>query len=398
MAIIENMGTPPRVALLIESSRTYGRELLRGIRRYSRTHGPWIFPWVFYKQDLFYISRGSSQEELEHIKNWKPNGIIARDSKDVQEMEKWNVPLFISVAVKAPVTNRNNIITDDAAIAKMAAEHLLERGFKHFAYCGFNDIFWSRQRGESFSARIAEAGFKTHIYKQPKSRATRAWYREEPVLAEWLKELPKPVGVMACNDDRGQHITEACGIANLDVPYEVAVVGVDNDDVECDFSNPPLSSVELNVEKSGYQASELLDKMMAGEKMGPQTVVVSPIRVITRQSTDIVAVEDKIVSQALHFIHQNGKKLIQVEDVIKALNVSKSSLHERFMKELGRSVHDEIKRVRINLVSQMLLDSDLPISEIAQSLGYENTDHFARYFKQRKGVAPLYYRKLHGRE
>ncbi len=216
------------------------------------------------------------------------------------------------------------------------------------------------------------------------------------ILAEWLRTLPKPVGVMACNDDRGQHITEACATANLDVPYEVAVIGVDNDDQVCDISNPSLSSVALDVEKAAFQASGLLDKMMAGEKIPPQTVTVHPNRVVTRQSTNIVAVEDKLVSQALHFIHQNAKRLIQVDDVIKALNVSRRSLHDKFMKTLRRSVYDEIKRVRIDLISQMLVETDLSISDIALGLGYDSSNHIARYFKQKMGISPLDYRKLHG--
>jgi LacI family transcriptional regulator len=233
-----------------------------------------------------------------------------------------------------------------------------------------------------------------NIYKQPKSRAARTWYREEAVLAKWLRGLPKPVGVMTCNDDRGQHVTEACANAKLDVPYEIAVIGVDNDDQVCDISNPSLSSVALDVEQAGFWASELLDRMMAGQKLPPQTVIVHPSRVVTRQSTNILAVEDKSVSQALNFIQQNAKRLIQVDDVIKAISVSRRCLHDKFMKTLRRSVYDEIKRVRIDLISQMLLETDLSISDIALNLGYDNTNHISRYFKQKMGISPLEYRKL----
>lgn len=359
-------------------------------------HGPWVFPWVFYRQDLFYAARGSERAELEHLRKWGPDGIIARDSRDIVELASWNIPLFVAVAMEPPESHRNNIISDNQAISKMAAEHLLERGFRHFGYCGFDDMFWSVQRGESFHARISEAGFKVSIYKQPKSRAARTWYREEAVLAEWLKGLPKPAGVMTCNDDRGQHVTEACANANIGVPYEVAVIGVDNDDQVCDISNPSLSSVALDVDKAGFQASELLDRMMAGQKLPPQTVIVHPSRVVTRQSTDILAVEDKLVSRALNFIHQNAKRLIQVDDVIKAISVSRRHLHDKFMKTLRRSVYDEIKRVRIDLISRMLLETDMSISDIAFNLGYDNTNHFARYFKHKMGISPLEYRKLHG--
>ncbi len=381
---------------MIESSRKYGRDLVRGIMRYSRMHGPWVFPWVFYRQDLFYVARGSERAELEHLKKWGPQGIISRDTRDIEELARWGIPLFVAVAMEPPSFKRNNIVTDNRAVGRMAAEHLLERGFRNFGYCGFDDMYWSGQRGDSFIARIAEAGFKTSLYRQPKSRANRLWYKEEAALADWLRGLTKPVGIMACNDDRGQHIIEACANAKLDVPYEVAIIGVDNDEQVCDMSNPPLSSVAMDVEKAGFRASELLNKMMMGKKMPPQTVIVQPNRVVTRQSTNIVAVEDKLVSQALNFIHQNAKRLIQVDDVIKNLSVSRRNLHDKFMKTLGRSVYDEIKRVRIDLISQMLIETDLSVSDIALSLGYDNTNHIARYFKQKMGISPVDYRKLHG--
>jgi LacI family transcriptional regulator len=156
--------------------------------------------------------------------------------------------------------------------------------------------------------------------------------------------------------------------------------------------------VALDVEKAGFRASELLDRMMAGEKMAPQTVIVQPNMVVTRQSTNIVAVEDKLVSQALTFIHHNANCLIQVEDVIKNLSVSRRNLHDKFMKTLGRSVYDEIKRVRIDLIKQMLIETDLSISDIAVKLGFDSDSHTARYFEQKMGMTPMKYRKLIGHQ
>jgi LacI family transcriptional regulator len=153
--------------------------------------------------------------------------------------------------------------------------------------------------------------------------------------------------------------------------------------------------VALDVDSAGFKISGLLDRMMEGEKMPPQTVIVQPNRVVIRQSTNIVAVQDKLVSQALNFIHQNAKRLIQVDDVVKFLSVSRSNIQEKFTKTLGRTVYDEIKRVRIDLICQMLIETDLSISDIALSLGYDNTNHIARYFRQKMKMSPLDYRKLH---
>jgi len=388
----------PRVALLIESSRTYGRELIRGVTEYSRVYGPWSFPWVFHEQNSFYMLRGTELAVMEELKRWRPDGIITRDSKIVEKLKKMNIPIFISVARKTPDYRFNNIIPDDQAIGTMAAEHLLERGFRNFGFCGFDELFWSRQRCESFRERIAKAGFQTSIYRRPKLHIRTTWHREEINLMKWLKGLPKPVGIMACNDDRAQHITSACINAKIDVPYEVAVIGVDNDEQVCVTSNPPLSSVALDVEKAGFRASELLGKMMAGKKMPPQKVFVRPIKIVARRSTDIVAIEDKLVIQALNFINQNAEVPLQIYDVAKALQLSRSYLHRKFMKTLKRSVYDEIKRARINLISRLLLETDLPVSDIAIKLGFNSDSHIARYFEQKMGMSPLKYRKLIGHQ
>jgi LacI family transcriptional regulator len=380
-----------RVALTIENSRAFGRDLIRGIVRYSRLYGP----WVFYRQDLFYVAQEGEPSKLELLRKWSPQGIISRDLRNLEELERWGIPLFVAIAMEPPSEKRNNVVTNDHAIGRMAAEHLLERGFKHFGFCGFDNIYWSYQRSDGFIERIEEAGFQVSLYKQPKAHKNRLWFREEAILAEWLKDLPKPIGIMACNDDRGQHITEACANAKIKVPYDVAVIGVDNDDQVCDIAYPSLSSVALDVEKAGFRVSELLDKLMTGKKMPPQTVIVQPKRVVIRQSTNVVAVENKLVSQALNFIHQNAKRLIQVDDVVKELNVSSSNLYNQFMKTLGRTVFDEIRRVRIELICQMLVETDLSIADIALSLGYDNTNHIARYFRQKMGMSLFEYRKLH---
>jgi LacI family transcriptional regulator len=383
----------PKVALLIETSRTYGRELVRGIMRYSRTHGPWVFPWVYYRQDILYLSKYINYVEMEDVKKWHPDGIISRDFKGVEELENWNVPLFVAAGVTPPNTNRNNIVPDDHLIGIMAAEHFLERGFHNFGFCGFDDMHWSRQRCKSFCERISRSGFETNVYKQPISEINRTWYKEEKILVKWLKNLPKPIGIMACNDDRGQHITEACSSAKIKVPYEVAIIGVDNDEYICDTSNPPLSSVELEIEKAGFRACALLAKMMAGKKLPPQTITVPPIRVVTRQSTDFIATDDKAVSQAIQFIKQNARGNVQVNEVVKHSGISRRYLHQKFMKILGHTIYDEIRRVRINLICQMLLDTDLSIAEIAFELKYDSPSHISRYFKQKMRMSPLDYRK-----
>jgi LacI family transcriptional regulator len=323
------------------------------------------------------------------------NGIIMREQKKTKEIITMGLPTIIS-PYKKQFPGLPNIIPDDGTIGKMAAEHLLDRGFRFFAYCGFEDMFAARNRGEIFRKRIAETGFEAYVYKEPRSRVKRLWENEQNLMADWLKSLPKPVGLMASNDDRARQVMEACKIAGLHVPEEVAIIGVDNDDLVCNLSHPSLSSVALNFERSGYEAAELLHKLMAGKKVANKKIVVHPTHVVTRQSTDILAMEDPDVVEAVRFIRQHSKEPIQVSDVVEAATVSRRLLYQRFHEVLGCSPKEEIRRARVEQIVRLLMETNLPISKIALTLGYANVAHIARYFRQEKGMNLQTYRKLYG--
>ena len=382
----------PKVILLIDTARSYGRGLLEGIAKYSNLHGPWMFSW----KAPFYRESSSRELTLPRLQDLNADGIIMREQKKTREVLALGLPTIIS-PYKNQFPGLPNIITDDVTMGKMAAEHLLNRGFQHFAYCGFEDMFGVRSRGESFRRCVAKAGFKVSVYKEPKSRIKRLWTNEQNVMAEWLKSLPKPVGLMACNDDRARDVTEVCKIAGLHVPEEVAVIGVDNDELVCNLSSPPLSSIVLNFERAGYEAAELLDKLMAGKKRLSKSIMVSPTHTITRQSTDILAIEDIEVAGAIRYIRQNANMAIQVDDVVNVVTVSRRGLERRFRKVLNRSVLDEIRRVRIELVAKMLVETNFSVSQIALKLGYSGAENIARYFRQEKGISPVVYREKYGR-
>ncbi|OHB57636.1 MAG: hypothetical protein A2173_10450 [Planctomycetes bacterium RBG_13_44_8b] len=386
-----------KVILMMETSRTYGRSISRGIARYSRSQGTWIF----YKEAPFYWRTGGEKVTLDKILKMGADGLILREQRTRQQTMRileMGLPTVVSPYTE-PFPNFPNIVTDDAAIGRMAAEYLLHRGFKQFAYSGFGQMYyWSRERGKSFGQRIAEAGFETHYYEYElhKSGAQQSWEKEQKSIADWLKSLPKPIGLMACNDDQGQYVLEACKIAGLNVPEQVAIIGLGNDDLICDLVTPPLSSIAVSAEKAGYEAAEALDKIMSGEKVTNQAIIIRPTHVVTRQSTNVFAVTDRDVLMALHFIHRRAKKeVIQVDDVLRAVSLSRRSLYNRFAQVLGRSVHEEIKRVRVEQLAQLLVSTNLPISHIATVLGYSDIKNIARYFKQQKKMTPLEYRKHH---
>ena len=225
------------------------------------------------------------------------------------------------------------------------------------------------------------------------SSSKRKWENEQILMAAWLKQLKKPVGIMACNDDRGQHVIEACKIAMLRVPEDVAVIGVDDDDLICDLCDPPLSSVALNVEKAGYEAAKLLDKMMSEGKQINKNIEVNPTYVRIRHSTDIIATQDIELTKAITFIRQNFRKSIQVKNVVEATTLSRRGLEQRFRNKLNRSINSEIRRIRIEHICRLLVETELSISEIAYGFGFSSVEHISRYFQKEMGQSLRDYRK-----
>ncbi len=375
-----------KVILMLATSRAHVRGLLHGIARYSRVHGPWIF----HTDASFHRKR----DALSWLRDCGADGVIAPDARENQEIIGMGLPTIVYRVTRKRIPHAPAIVADNAMIGRMAAEHLLDRGFRCFAYCGFENRPWSRERNESFTGRIADAGLESHTFlTNSRSGSWRSFEDEQNRLIEWLKSLPKPVGLMAGNDVSGRSVIEACRIAGLQVPDQVAVIGVDNDELICDLTDPPMSSIALNTEKAGYEAAALLDRLMAGEKTTEPDILVRATHIVTRQSTDILAIEDRAVAEAIRFIRRHCKEAVQVNDVVDHVAVSRRNLEQRFRRVLGRSIHNEIKRVRTRQIIRMLCETDLSVSEIALKLGHPSDKHIARYFKQQTGMSLKEYRK-----
>jgi len=276
----------------------------------------------------------------------------------------------------------------------LGAEYFLRKGFKNFAFYGFRNIVWSRERSEGFDDRIKAAGYNVNYFEHRKSRTRDLWYYKPSSLCKWLKWLPKPVALMTCDDNQGQHITEACRLTGIRIPEEVAVLGVDNDEMLCDLSDPPLSSIALDTEKAGYETGRLLEKMVTSGKFSDyEDIVVKPTQVITRHSTDIYATNDKYIAQALKYIHQNIEKNLNVNQVLEQVPLSRRSLEKRFQCITGYAVYEYIYKLRIEKFTKKLLETDQTIFEIALDLGLNDSKNIARQFKQIKGCTPMEYRK-----
>jgi LacI family transcriptional regulator len=287
----------------------------------------------------------------------------------------------------------SEIASDSHGAATVAAEHLLELGLKHFAYVGEEYRAWSAYREEGFAVRIREAGFDPIIYKPPKAKRDRVWEREQNVLAEWIAALPKPVGIMACNDDRGRQVLESCRTAEVLVPLEAAVIGVDNDELLCELSNPPLTSISLNAEAGGYRAAALLDHMMSTGDQTPQRLVVEPLYVVQRRSTESSAVDDPDVATALHMIHTLATKQLTIDEIVNHLNVSRRMFEIRFRRSVGRTPHQELRRVRLLRAQQLLLETDNTIADVALAAGFCSPAHLGQVFRKDLGKTPAQYRR-----
>ena len=214
-------------------------------------------------------------------------------------------------------------------------------------------------------------------------------------MAAWLRSLPKPVGVMACNDDCGRHVIEACKLANLAVPDDVGVLGADNDEVVCGLTDPPMSSVAIHFERAGYEAALVLFRQLRGRRRVPNKIMVHASHVIARRSTDFTAGSNPHVTKALQFIRDHARENVMVAEVSRAAGLSRRALEIRFRQEIGCSIRQHIRRIRTDQIVRLLVETDLPIGQIAETLGFADIQHFARYFRAGKQTSPLAFRRMH---
>lgn len=377
-----------KVAILIPTSRSFGRGLIKGITQYSRNCGN----WTLYMPLSDYTRGGHGAKIKRLIANWKPDGIIARlPFLDIDSVDLFDVPAVIT-HIYAPDEKYSNIIPDCDKYAQMAADYLINKGFRNFAFCGFN-MFWCKLRAECFSKYLNYYGYECNIYHSPWKNIQVPWEKEHASIVKWLNTIPKPFAVLATNDDRGRHVLEACKSTNLRVPEDIAVLGADNDELVCNATNPPLSSIAYNTERAGYQAAQQLNRMMENKLSDNLFITINPTKVVTRRSSDIIAIKDEAVSDALRYISKNYRKPIQIQDVVNATTVSRRVLESRFKKNLGKTIHDEIVRIRINHTLEMLVDTNFTISQISYLLGFSHPKRLNEIFSKVMKMTPSEYRR-----
>ncbi|MCA9418123.1 MAG: DNA-binding transcriptional regulator [Candidatus Omnitrophica bacterium] len=383
------MAERPRVVLLIEESAHYGRQILSGVARYVRTHQPWeIFleqqplgkmlpPWMLRRDCHGVISRQTNRSLAKLFHEMKVSVVDLSDREADFGFPK--------------------ITSNDRNIGEIAAKHFLDRGIKRFAYFGYKKEMWSDRRLEGFSDYVEAEGYECNAYTtvwfDRHSGHMSEWDEERWRIAEWIRSLKKPVGILMCGDTCGQHVIDACHRADAVIPEEVLIMGVGDELETCELCDPPLSSVIPNPEKIGYEAAATLDLMLQGEIVEPEEVQIDPLGIMERQSTNVVAIEDPDIATALKFIQEHACEGITVSQVLKQVPLSRSLLERRFRKYLRKSPQEVIREEQLKRVKQLLTETDFPLEHIAELAGYKHYEYMSVIFKRHLLETPGQYRR-----
>lgn len=376
-----------RVSLVMERQVGYRERVLRGVWRYTTAAGPWVIRGM----DL-------RIEAVPAIREFDPHGIIAGfwspdAAREVVALGRPTVDVFDWL----PELRAARVGIADRAVGRMAAAHLLERGLRSFAFVGGGARF-AEERNAGFCEVLGAEGYACAAFTDVYSDiwVHGSWITRSDHLRRFLAPLPKPLGVLAANDHLGAATLETCRAAGIRVPEQVAVIGVDNDEFMCNLATPPLSSVAVDAERVGYEAAALLDKLMEGEPRPKKPILIPPVGVVARPSTDLLALGDEDVAAALRLIRARALRQLSVADVLREVPMRRRTFERRFKQAVGHGAAEEIRRVRVAQARHLLAETDLPMPQVATRSGFSNAQRFSRVFHQATGVTPTQYRRQFG--
>jgi len=376
------------VLILVETSRGYGRDLIGGITLFATEKKNW---------NMFLCDQISASRNARWLNAWKGDGVIARAfdanlKNFLREFRGAKINLAAD-GKEFPIYVR----LDNEQCGRLAARHFWDRGYRNFAYFSMGYTDWSRYRYDCFVAGLKQ--FDAECFLCPQARRKNSetlptlwWQGLDDSVFAWIESLPKPVGVFCSYDNHAFYLTNLCSSLGVAVPEEVAILGVDNDESLCRTTNPPMSSIDPNAHTIGYQAASLLERMMNRETLPPLPMMVEPSSIATRQSTDNIAVNDPKLVQAMRYIRNETARNIRVNDVAREIGVSKGTLNNLFRRHLHCSPIEEILRVRMEWAKELLRDTLIPMTEIAEMIGYQTSEYFSRAFTREVGLTPKQYR------
>lgn len=383
-----------RVALLVQSTLEYGRGILRGIGSYIHEHRHWA---VYHHVDSLPRSLPPN------LKSWRPDGIIGQfeTRKLLSQVKRLGVPVIDLYSLHAS-RGVSCLDVDHTAVIRLAIEHYESLGYQQFAYCGFKGVHYCERRCKAFSTQLKEKGVKLETFQSTPPAQFRGTFDIESrgmfdveQIGRWLEGLPKPLAVLAGTDIRARHVLEACQLYGFDVPGEISVTGVGNDEVLCNLADPALTSIALRTETIGKDAALLLDQMMDGQPALDSPKFYGPLCIVPRESTNSLAIADPIINDAVQFIRTQIVRGISVEviDAAQHVGLSRSTLQRRFVQSLDCSPRDEIIRLQIERVRELLRETTSSLEVISERVGFNYPGCMIRLFKRKTGETPTEYRR-----
>ena len=379
-----------RLLIISDFTEAFPSKLLSGIVRYSRRKEQ----WVICRMPPAYKSLIGIPGVVKWAKDWGADAVIGQfEQNDDVGLFARNGIVCVAQDFKQRFKNIPNITADYIGTGRMAARYYLERGFKHFGFFGFNHVCWSDERCEGFRKEVESAGIGATVHIYNLQDIDHLWYYERDKLREWLRSIPKPIGIMACDDNQGNNLVEACHSAGVKIPSEVSVMGVDNDELLCSLGSTALSSIYVDIEDGGYRTAELIEQLVTNPDIRVGDVVLRPIKVVERISTAAFATDDVQIQKAVKFIHQNYQKKISVSDVMNEVALSRRLLERRFKSVTGQTLYQYISDQKIRHFAEMLHDTNDQVVNIALSLGETDTKSISRRFKQIYGCSPVEWRE-----
>lgn len=384
-----------RLLFITDFTEQFAYRFLRGILNYSRS----TEQWVVCKMPPAYKRQLGLEEVVAWAKEWRADVVIAQfDPEDDVTLFRKNGIVALAQDYIAKFDSIPNITGDYTLTGTMAADYFLSKGFKNFGFFGYNGVCWSDERCDAFRHRVEKSVGKENFYMYDRQNIDNMWYYDQSILSDWLQSLPKPIAIMACDDNQGNILLQACEFCGLHVPFDVAIIGVDNDEILCNMSDPTMSTINVDIERGGSDTAAMVDRMVKDPSYMGEDIVLKPLGVIERLSSSVFATNDKEVLAALRFIHANVDSKIQVTDVLKNVPVSRRLLEQRFKNMTGMTIYNYISVMRMERFAQLLISSNDPISDIAARLDEFDTKGISRRFKELKGCTPSEFRKKHLRK
>lgn len=379
-----------RILLLIDYSSDFSRKLMKGLVRYSKEHGSWIF----YRLPSYYKSLYGKEGIVRWAKEWKADAVIAQwDHEGSNLLQSLQIPVILQ-NYKQRSEYFSNLTGDYIGTGQMAARFFAKKRFRNFAFYGSKGVVWSKERAEGYRQEVERIG-GNYYYLETENLRDEPWGKSHIELEDWLFALPKPIALFACDDSFALQVAESCKINDIKIPEDISLLGVDNDELICNLSDPPISSIVLDIENGGYEVGRLIHQLIEKKREKPFNIVVNPTRIELRQSTERYDIANPYIAEVVKFIENNFTEEIPIDDFTELVPLSRRNLEVKFKNEMGLSIYQFILSCRVEYFAMLLISTNRTLLDLALESGFSDSKNISRVFKKIKGCSPVEYRKQH---